>query len=118
MIYTYRGTITVAGSAGSATGSTSIGPINGLLHAVFVDYTSQPATADLTLAMTGPAQTLLTIANNGTDRWAYPRALMQGVDGANLTGVYDRLAVDGTVTASIAQGDAGSVDVYLLVDKD
>lgn len=117
MIYTYRGTITVAGSAGSATGSTTIGPVNGLLCAVYVDYTDQPATADLTLAQAAPAHTFLTITDNGTDRWAYPRLLVQSTAGANLTAIYDRVPLDGYVTASIAQGDAGAVTVYLLVEK-
>lgn len=117
MIHSYKISVTVAGSAGSATGTgTSTRPVNGRLLAVYIGYTSQPATADVTITSTAPTQSLLTRSNSGTDGWFYPRALLQDTAAANLTAVYDAMPIDAYVSVSVAQGDAGSVDVTLLVE--
>lgn len=119
MIARHAISVTVAGSAGSATGSgTSTQPINGRLLAVYIDYTSQPVTADVTITSTVPTQTLLTRSNSGTDGWFYPRALLQDTAAANLTAVYDAMPICGYVNVAVAQGDAGSVDVILMVEND
>lgn len=117
MIETFTISVTVAGSAGSATGSgRSMAPANGKVVAVHLDYTTQPATTDVTVASEGPAQTLLTITNANTDAWFYPRQLMDGTNGADLTGVYDALPVAGYLTVAVAQGDPGSVVATILVE--
>ena len=116
-IRTYKISVTVTGSAGSATGSgTSIYPINGELCGVYIDYTSQPATTDVTITSTNPTQSLLTISNANTDAWFYPRAVAHGITGSALTW-YDEIPIDAYVNVAVAQGDPGSVDVYLLVDE-
>lgn len=117
MIHSYKISVTTTGSAGAATGSgSSTRPVNGRLLAVYIDYTSQPATADVTITSTDPTQTLLTRSNSGTDGWFYPRVLLQDTAAANLTAVYDAPPIDAYVSVSVAQGDAGSVDVTLLVE--
>lgn len=130
MIQTYKlPTVTTTGSNGSATGSaTSTQVINGLLVAVYVDYTTQPSTTDVTIATLGkgpaPAQTLLTVTDSNTDAWYYPRAALHSTAGAALlyasggTAVTGYLPIDDHVTVSVAQGDsAKTVDVYLLVER-
>lgn len=113
--------VDVAGSAGSATGSaTSSKNVNGRVMAVHVDYTSQPATTDVTVTSSSPAQTILTLTNNNTDALDYPRRLVQGADGADLTAVYDDFVVAGSLTASVAQGDplVGGVVVTVYVERE
>lgn len=119
MIRTYKITVTTTGSAGSATGTgQTTRPVNGCLIAVHLDYTSLPATTDVTIATaTAPVQTLLTKTNANTDAWVYPRVLLQDTSGANLTALYDELSIDDYVTVSVAQADAGSLVVTLLVEE-
>lgn len=117
MIDRIRLTATVTGSAGSATGSAATGrPIFGRVRAVYVDYTSQPATTDVTIKATGPDQPILTLTNANTDGWFQPRVLSDDTSGADLTGVYDTITVSGPLSVSVAQGDPGTVDVYIVVE--
>jgi len=121
MIDVVRLVVDVAGSAGSATGSkSSSSNVNGRVLAVHIDYTSQPATTDVTLTSSSPSQTILTRTNQNADGWFYPRQLMDGTDGADLTGIYEALPVAGTLTASVAQGDpvTGGVVVTVYVERD
>lgn len=121
MIRTFKKTVTAEGSAGAATGSADVGPVNGRVLAVHRDYSaSAAATTDVTVATkSAPAQTILSVANTATDGWDYPRALMQGADGADLTGVYDALAVDDYLTLSVGgANDGDTVTFTILVEQD
>lgn len=110
-------TVTVAGSAGSAAGSAvTPAPLDGRLVSVHVDYTTQPATCDVTIAVGAPSLTLLTLTNTNSDGWFHPRVLVDGVTGADLTAIYDTMPLFGYVTASVAQGDPGSVAVTLVYE--
>lgn len=113
-----RLTATVAGSAGSATGTATTGarPIFGRVRAVYVDYITQPATCDVTIKATGPDQTILTLTNANTDGWFYPRVLVDDTAGADLTAIYDAIPISGPLSVSVAGGDAGTVDVYVVVE--
>lgn len=109
-------TVTVTDAAGSAAGSAKTAqPISGRVLAVHLDYTTQPATADVTLATQGaPTLTVLTVSNANTDAWFFPRQLMDGTNGADLTGIYEPLPVDDHLVVSVAQGDPGSVVATIL----
>lgn len=110
-------TATTTGVAGSATGTaTTANPIFGRVWAVHVDYITQPATADVILKATGPDQTILTLTNANTDGWFYPRRVVDTTAGAAAAGVYDTFAVHGNINVAVAQGDAGSVVVTILVE--
>lgn len=109
--------VTVAGANGSATGSTTTTyPLNGRVLAVYVDYTSQPATADVTVSAGSPSQPILTVTNANTDAWFYPRVQIGTTAGAAISAQYDAAPVDGYVTVSVAQGNAGSVVVTILLE--
>lgn len=117
MIDPIKLTATVTGTAGSATGSAlTTRPIFGRVRAVYVDYVTQPATCDVTISSTGPTQTILTLTNANTDGWFYPRRVVDTTAGAAAAGVYETFAVAGPLSVSVAQGDAGSVDVTILVE--
>lgn len=111
-------TVTVAGSAGSATGSGKTArAISGRLLAVYLDYTSQPATTDVTVAtQEAPTLTALTVSNANTDAWFFPRQLMDGTTGVDLTGVYEALPIADHLVVSVAQGDPGSVAATIVWD--
>ena len=82
-------------------------------------FTASAATADVTITTPhAPVRTLLVKSNSATDAWFYPLALAQGAtDGADLTAIYQEQPIDGYVKVAVAQSDAGSVDVYLLVER-
>jgi hypothetical protein len=110
-------TATTTGAAGSAAGSATTGqPIRGRVRAIYVDYVSQPATTDVVIKATGPDQTILTLTNANTDGWFYPRRVIDTTAGAAAAGVYDAFAVAGNLNVTVAQGDAGSVAVTILVE--
>jgi len=118
-IRTYKITVTTTGSAGAATGTGQTSrPVNGCLKAIHLDYTDLPNTSDVTITTAGaPVQTLLTKANANTDAWFYPRALLDDTAGADLTAIYDEMPIDDYVNVSVAQADAGSLVVTLLVEE-
>jgi hypothetical protein len=116
---TERITVAVTGSAGSAGGTATSRPIMGLLLAVHIDYTSQPATADVTVASAGsvyPAMPLLTVTNNATDGWYLPRRAACDPAGGALT-AYEVQPVADAVVVTVAQGDPGSVVATLVFEE-
>lgn len=111
MIRTETLILTPAGSAGSATATGLTGVVSGEIMAIHLNYTSQPATTDVTIATAAvPVQTLLTRTDANTDAWFYPRVGVQDNTGAALSfdttePVPDRYPVDDHVRITIAQGD-------------
>lgn len=122
MIRTHKWQVTSSGSDGSATGNADSGePINGRLLAVHLDYTDQPdATTNVVLKTKhSPTQTVLTVSDNATDAWFYPRVQIDDEAGAAITSQYDAAPIDDYLNAAITDGDdAGTVDVTVLVEKD
>lgn len=119
--------VTTTGSAGAAAGTgTSDNVITGYLEAIQVDYTSQPATTDVTVAEAqAPARTLLALTNNNTDAVKYPRVQVHDTAGTALTldgtrANVTRIYLSGVrVTVTVAQGDAATngLIVRLLVSS-
>jgi len=117
--------VTTTGTAGSASGSESSIRCTGRVYAVYLAYhASAPATTDVTLAMAGtPSESILTIANNATSGWYYPRRPVCLNDGTALAydgvhkvcepyAVVDRLKL--SVSGSNALTDCVKAYVYLL----
>lgn len=123
MIRTEKVSVTVAGADGSAAGTAnSAGIVNGKLVAVYIDFITQPATADTTLAtVNAPAKTLLTVTDSATDGWYYPRYIIHSEAAAALTGTSggDRSMhpINDYVKVTVAQGNAGTVDVWFLYEQ-
>lgn len=108
--------VTVAGSAGSATGSASgQGPVTGRVVGVYVDYTSQPATCDVTI--TSDSQAILTLTNANTDGWFYPRTQIDDTAGSAISAQYDTVPVADYISVAVAGGNAGSVSVKVLIES-
>lgn len=124
MIRTELVSVTTTGSNGSAAGSATSHILTGRLIAVYIDYTNQPSTTDVTIAtVNAPVRTLLTITDANTDAWFYPRVQVHGVTGTALTMdgtrlLTDTLPLNDYVGVTVAQGDsAKTVDVYLIYES-
>ena len=118
--------ITCSGSDGSATGSaTTKGTITGKVLAVHLDYSaSQPATTDVVVATAhAPVNTILTVSDNKTDGWYYPRHQMDSEAGAALTydgthPVNEPVPVDDQITVSVDQGNDGeTVKATIVIEE-
>lgn len=111
-------TVAVTGADGSAAGSgKTVRPVSGLVLAVNLKYTTQPGTVDVTVAtQDAPTITPLTVSNANTDKWFFPRQLMGGTNGADLTGVYEPIPVADHLVITVAQGNAGSVAATIVWD--
>lgn len=118
--------ITTTGSAGSATGTAVSAPFtNGaeILRTWWDYHSSTPATADVALYETALGATLGAIdakANSTTDAVRYPRvSSFQDLAGADLSAneVTEPYCVPagGTITATLAQGDALTAAVVCKV---
>ena len=119
----YQITLTPAGSAGAATANAqTFEPVNGYLVGVHLNYTSQPATTDVTIATVAVPVTILTISNANTDAWFYPKHVVHGEAGVALTGTSggDRtyIPVADYIKVTIAEGDpvANGLIATLLVE--
>lgn len=119
--------VSPTGDAGAATGDTTSGTIiRGKLLAVHIDYDADAhANTDVIVATTSaPTTTILTVSNNKTDGWYYPRAQVHGPTGTALTydgtrTVNDYYYLDDYVKVSLTDGTAAKgVVVTLLVDTD
>jgi hypothetical protein len=115
MMRTFEATATVTGSDGSAAGSAQMGVVDGFIHGVYVDYTTQPATCDVTIT-DDLGQAILTLTNANTDGWFYPREQVDDTAGSAISATYDKIGVSGYVSVAVAGGNAGAVAVTLLVE--
>ena len=106
---TFRKTITVSGSTGGAGTSTATANsaviINGIITALYLEYTGSPpaATTDVVLveANNDPAMPILTVTNAATDGWFAPvHAAVDVADGA-ATGQGMFVAVNDYIKATI-----------------
>lgn len=96
---------TVAADGAETQAGNSDAPLNGHLEAIYVNHGTGAGTTDLTITCGSPAIPILTKADSTTDAWFYPRAaLNKAADGAAVT-EYDRIPLDGYVTATIAQAN-------------
>ncbi|HEX2907413.1 MAG TPA: hypothetical protein VHO69_11165 [Phototrophicaceae bacterium] len=112
-------TVAVTGAAGAAVGSArSHHPILGRLCAIYLAYTGQPTSCDVTITQDSPAQTLLSVSEANTNTWKYPKVpTHQANDGSPITDGWESPAVCNHVQVSVAQGNPGTVTVTLLWEE-
>ena len=121
MIRTVRlAQITAVGAAGSGAGSaTTTFPVNGLLLRIKITQGNTPhANTDITITITDglTTDTLLTLIDydTTTGTWFAVREFISGVTGTASTTESTPIAIDGYVTATVAQGgDAATLDVVI-----
>lgn len=124
-IETYTGQIVTSGGAGTSTGDATVGPVNGRVLAIYVDYNSDANTSDLTFAtVNAPIQTILTLTNTNTDGWYYPRAGVHSTAGAAALyaaggqPIVESMPVDDYIKASVVQDDnAKTINFWILVEN-
>lgn len=114
-------TVATAGAAGAATGSATVSfddPVR--LLGILVEYTSEPATTDVTAANMG--RNVLAVTNTNTDTYYPVTEAAVKPDGTTVAaGDNTRVpaVLDGTVSIQVAGADdAGTVNVHLLVEFD
>jgi hypothetical protein len=107
--------IAISGSSGSATGAAEFSSLTpSKLLAVRLNYTGQPATADVVLKTAGDV--IFTVSNANTNATFRPRAQAHDSSGAAVAGSYVPFTLDGSVRIEVAQGNAGSVEATLIVE--
>lgn len=102
---------------GSGAASGVIGTVEGMLEGFHVDYGGAPGTTDITISVSGgdiQALTLLSKSNANTDGYFPIRANAVGTDLAAITGIYERLPVEGQVNVTVADGGAASTLVIKM----
>lgn len=115
--------VTTTGTAGAATGTADSEPIHGEIVAVKLDYhASAPVTTTVDLdELGGAARKILDKAASNTDVVHYPRVLMQGITGADLTAWYERHVLAGRkvrVTVALSDALTGAVTATLIVKEE
>lgn len=113
---------TASGSAGAAVGTaTATAPLAGEIFAVHLAYGGTAATTDVTVATVhAPTTTLLTVTDNASDGWYYPRVQMHDVNGSALTldGTQANVApipVCDQVRVTVTQADDGDTVTTTMV---
>lgn len=106
-----RKTITLTGAtggSGSATATTTTDyTIEGVIRAVYVEYTdSPPATTDVTIeGATTPAVPILTLTNANTSGWFHPMHQADNTAGSAITNQGMPIAIEDRVSVTIAQAN-------------
>lgn len=109
-------TVTLTGGAGSATGSATI-PVTGFVHAVKLSYSGQPATCDVTLT-DDLGSVILAKADSNTGAVYRPRQVAsKAADGTASVLTEVLPAVARVLNIAVAQGNAGTVTVDVLVEE-
>jgi len=113
-------TITTVGANGSATGTGITKAIDGEITAIYIDYTSQPVTTDVTIVEKdqSPAVAVLSVSNTGTDAWYYPmHPAHKSTDGTAFTDIGLPIKVADQLLITVSQGDsAQTVAVTVIWD--
>lgn len=115
-IRVYSGTVTTTGSAGSATGSTTVAiPKTGYLEWIKLNYSaSAPAgTTDVTIA-DGYSTTVYAKSNSATDVTVWPRMAVVNAAATAISNEGARHAIASDLTVTVAQCDA--LAAALVVD--
>lgn len=119
MLDTIAVPITTAGGAGASAGTATTRLLIGQVVGIYIDYDSQPATTDVTIATaTTPTTTLLTVTSANTNGWFYPSHGVVSSANAVITDSHAPFYIADQLTVSVAQGDDGTFTCYIQVWRD
>lgn len=109
-IRTYRmGTTVTADGSGAGT-HTSTRTFNGLLLGIKIEQGATPkSTSVVTCTMSDGTTTQVVLTTPGVStasKWYYPRILMQDTAGADITGQYTLIPLNGFITFALSGGNA------------
>lgn len=110
---------TITGNSNDATDR----PIYGEILAIYLKYAITPnANADVVIAtVNDPPKTILTVTDNATSGWFYPREIIDDTTGTAVTfdgtnEMYAPIPVSDYIKATVAQGDSDqTLDVWILI---
>jgi len=107
-IITESAAVTTTGTDASATGSATIGALQGFLLDIYLDYSGDaPNTTDVTIAHARtPSENIIVVSNNATDGH-FPAALSPVTATAgSITDAHRFVPLNGPLTVSVAGADA------------
>lgn len=107
--------------ATTGVGSTTLSqPLEGKLLAVGLNYhASADAGTDVVVSVTdpaGPVHTLLTVSNNKTDGWYYPRAAATTSALVAITNSHVEIPFAGYLSVAVADGGASALAPCVTAD--
>lgn len=119
------GDIVPAGSDDSATGDATVGPVNGKVLGVYLEFDADcdPNTDTVVATVHAPIKTILTVDNSATDAWYYPRAAVHDVAGAAATfdgtrAIVEPIAVRDYIKVSVHDADiTHPIRAYIVVEE-
>jgi len=105
--------------------ATSARPLFGRVLAIYLEYAVTPnAATDVTIAtVNSPVKTILTVTDNNTSGWYYPREQIQDNTGTGLVYaatdvVAESIPVSDYIKATVAQGDNDqTLNVWVLLEE-
>lgn len=113
--------VTTAGSAGSATGSSSTPSLMGKLLAIYLDFhASAPAgTTDTTVSYAKYGGNILAVSNSATDALFHPRSAPVNNANSAITNAFDYFPLQQPLTVTVAQSDAltDCVTAYIIYES-
>lgn len=83
--------------------------------AISVDYDATAAAGtDVTVSLSNPSSDILVLTNNNTDALHYPTVATSTEAGVARTDYVNNILVNGTITATIAQGGASKTSTITV----
>lgn len=112
-----RISVSPTGSAGAAAGTgTSELALYGILRRIAVDYTTEPATTDVTITeISSVNRVIITLTNVNTDGFYYPGVQLTDAAGATIAGAFISPIICGKVQVDVAQADAVASGVVIVL---
>lgn len=121
MLRKFSKTITTTGAAESATGEGRL-EFGGIVkvYAIVLDFTSQPATTDVTITDAGESVTsnINVQANANADKVYYPRAVATKAADGTASALTEVVPVAEALKIAVAQGTANAAAVKVIVIAD
>lgn len=114
---------TGTGTTGTVNASSSqVAGQNGKLYALYLDYGSVTSITNVTLALTTPLLTLVTISDNATDGWYFPRELPVNESAAGYTSghaVAQAFPIVGDLRLSVSSSTPSvtAVTAYVFIEE-
>lgn len=109
--------VSPVGGAGVSTANVDSSVFDGQIEAIYMDYTTAPATTDVTITDKLSGAAILTLTNTNTDGWYFPRILATDKIGGAIAGltIAEKFCVSGGINVLVAQGDVIANEVKATI---
>ena len=94
-----------------------VGPLEGLIHAIYADKGTLAATTDITITESETGAPIVTITNLAANLRYMPRDDVHTIAGAVATQADERIPISGNMHIVVEQGGAGTAGtLYIYVE--